>query len=180
MLTPLTKSTTYLGKIYFWTASIHNWLPLLESVENKLLIINSLKTLSEKKLISIYGFVIMPNHIHLIWEQHTMNGRETPKGSLLKFTAHVLTKRLKETGELHKYYVNAANKQHQIWQRDALGIEIYTRSFAEQKLNYIHLNPVRGRWNLSETYIDYGFSSASFYENGTDKFGFMNNLFEKV
>lgn len=78
------KSHTSLSKIYFWTATIHNWLPLLTADNNKQVIINSLKTLSDKKLITVYAFVIMPNHIHLIWQQNELNGKETPKGSLLK------------------------------------------------------------------------------------------------
>lgn len=180
MLTSLRKSTTDFGKIYFWTATVHNWLPLLTSIENKLIIINSLQTLSLRKLIKVYAFVIMPNHIHLIWEQISMNGKETPKGSFLKFTAHTLLKHIKQTNTTHQYYVNAANKQYEIWQRDALGIELYSRYFAIQKLNYIHLNPVRGKWNLSESYLDYDFSSARFYEYGIDRFGFLYNLYEVI
>ena len=34
------KSSQSLSKIYFWTATIHNWLPLLNSDENKELIID--------------------------------------------------------------------------------------------------------------------------------------------
>ncbi len=44
------KSYTSLGKIYFWTATIHNWRTLLEPDENKQLIIDSLKFLSDKDL----------------------------------------------------------------------------------------------------------------------------------
>ncbi len=40
---------------------------------------------------------------------------------------------------------NAVNKKHEIWQRDSLGIEIYNRAIAQQKLNYIHFNPVSGK-----------------------------------
>ena len=40
MQIPLRKSTTSIGKIYFWTATIHNWLPLLETDNNKQIIID--------------------------------------------------------------------------------------------------------------------------------------------
>jgi putative transposase len=121
------KSYTSLSKIYFWTATIHKWLPLLENDFNKQIIVDSLKYLSDKELITVYAFVIMPNHIHLIWEQNKMNGKETVKGSLLKHTAHAFLKVLKENGTSNLYEVNAANKKHEIWQRDSLGIEIYSR-----------------------------------------------------
>lgn len=36
----------------------------------------------------------------------------------------------------------------------------------EQKLNYIHHNPVKGKWSLLEAFILYSNSSAVFYEIG--------------
>jgi REP element-mobilizing transposase RayT len=40
----------------------------------------------------------MPNHLHLIWQQNKLNGKETPQGSFLKYTAHEFLKRLKGQG----------------------------------------------------------------------------------
>ena len=180
MDTQIGKSYTYFNKIYFWTATIHNWLPLLQANANKELILSSLKKLSNDKLISVYAFVIMPNHIHLIWSQHGMNGKETPKGSLLKYTAHIFLEHLKAMGKSELYIVKAANKKHEIWQTDSLGIEIYNKKIAHQKLNYIHFNPVSGKWQLSKNDLDYYYSSARFYETGIDEFGFLKNLFEHI
>ena len=95
MNTQIRKSYTELNKIYFWTATIHDWLHLLEPAENKKVILSSLKKLSDEKLISVYSFIIMPDYIHLMWSQDGMNGKETPKGSLLKYTAHIFLRRLK-------------------------------------------------------------------------------------
>ena len=60
------KSHTGLNRIYFWTATIHKWQHLLHDI-NKKIIIEYLKKLSDEGFVTIYGFVIMPNHIHLIW-----------------------------------------------------------------------------------------------------------------
>ncbi len=171
------KSYTSLGKIYFWTATIHKWLPLLQDDSCKDLIVQYLKKLSGEKLITVYAFVIMPNHIHLIWRQNQLNGKETPKGSFLKFTSHTFLKQLKAAGTSLAYEVNAANKKHEIWQRDSLGIEIYSRSVAKQKLDYIHFNPVSGKWQLAKDDIGYHYSSVRYYETGNDEFGFLNNLY---
>ena len=35
----------------------------------KLIVINSMEWLVQNKLVEIYGYVIMPNHIHLLWQQ---------------------------------------------------------------------------------------------------------------
>ncbi len=120
----------------------------------------------------------MPNHIHLVWQQNNLNGGETPKGSLLKHTAHLFLKQLKENGSAVLYAVNAANKKHEIWQRDSLGIEIYSREVAKQKIDYIHFNPVRGKWFLAKDDLGYHYLSARFYETGIDEFGFLKNVFE--
>ena len=178
MATHQRKSHTSSGKIYFWTATIHNWIPLLKSDNNKQVIINSLKKLSDDKLITVYAFVIMPNHIHLIWQQNKLNGQETPKGSLLKYTAHIFLQQLKAESKSHLYVVHALNKKHELWQRDSLGVEIYSRAVAKQKLDYIHFNPVSGKWQLSKDDLCYYYSSARFYETGIDDFGFLNNLYE--
>ena len=73
------------------------------------------------------------------------------------------------------FEINAANKKHEIWQRDSLGIEIYSRAVAKQKLDYIHFNPVSGKWQLAKNDIIYYYSSANFYETGVDDFGFLKN-----
>jgi len=46
MNTQIRKSHTYFHKIYFWTATIHNWLLLLEADENKKLILFSMVRVS--------------------------------------------------------------------------------------------------------------------------------------
>ena len=171
------KSYNTLHKIYFFTATIHKWFPLLNVDKRKDLIIEYLKKLSDENYLIIYGFVIMPNHVHIIWQQQNLNGKETPQGSFLKYTAHEFLKQLKGEGNSKSYEVTAANKKHEIWQRDSVSIEIYSRSVAEQKLNYIHFNPVSGKWQLAKDDLGYYYSSAHFYETGEDDFGFLNNLY---
>ncbi len=153
-------------------------MPLLAQENNQPLIVDYLRKLYNEGLLTIYGFVLMPNHVHIIWRQNKLNGKETPQGSFLKYTAHEFLKKLKVSGQSFLYEVNAANKKHEIWQRHSLSIEIYSRSVAEQKLRYMHFNPVSGKWHLSKDDLDYYYSSARFYETGIDDFGFLTNLYE--
>ncbi len=69
-------------KIYFWTAAIHKWDKMLLPTAFKETITDSLTHLSELKTIDVFGFVIMPNHLHMIWRMNQMNGKETPRASL--------------------------------------------------------------------------------------------------
>ncbi len=73
------KSHTALGKIYFWTATIHQWHHLLANEHNKELITAYLKKLSNEELVTIYAFVIMPNHIHMVWQQNKLTVKNRQK-----------------------------------------------------------------------------------------------------
>jgi len=61
---------------------------------HKAIIIESLAYLSKKQLVDVFGFVIMPNHIHLVWRILAVNGKEGPQASLLKHTAHQFKQQL--------------------------------------------------------------------------------------
>ena len=172
------KSYHTTNKIYFFTATVHKWLPLLTRQNNQQLIIDYLKKLCSEGLLTVYGFVLMPNHVHIIWQQNRLNGKETPQSSFLKYTAHEFLKKLKVSGQSGLYEVNATNKKHEIWQRDSLSVEIYSRSVAVQKLQYIHFNPVSKKWLLAKDDINYYWSSARYYETGADEFGFLSNLYK--
>lgn len=55
--------------------------------------------------------------------------------------------------------------------------EIYTEKIFTQKLDYIHKNPVSGKWNLVTNPLDYFYSSIRFYELNQDDFGFLTNYY---
>ncbi len=72
------NSSVEIGKPYFWTATINNWYKLLDYKKLKEVIVSSLQYLSDKKKLEVYAFVIMPNHVHFIWEMLEMHGKEMP------------------------------------------------------------------------------------------------------
>jgi putative transposase len=84
------------NEIYFWTDTIKDWKHLLKQDRYKQLIIDNLKDPIQKRMIVIYGFVIMPNHLHLLWELKLKNGNEMPHASFNKSTAHLMVNDLKE------------------------------------------------------------------------------------
>ena len=74
------KSYIQIGEVFFWTATINQWQKLLLEDRYKEVVISSLAYLSNAGKIDVYAFVIMPNHIHLIWKTNEMNGKETAQG----------------------------------------------------------------------------------------------------
>ena len=81
-------------QIYFYTDTIFEFKHLLADDNLKLIIINSLKYLVDNKLAEIFGYVIMPNHIHLVWNILNHERKESVAGSFSKFTAHEFKKYL--------------------------------------------------------------------------------------
>jgi len=169
-----------LGRIYFYTASILEWIPLLQSEKFKSIILNSLKHLVENKKIKVYGFVIMPNHIHLIWENVALNGKEMPHASFMKFTGHQFLESLRNDNNLllEKFKVEVNSRDYQFWQRNALSILMYDRKILEQKLDYIHLNPLQKHWNLVSDPNDYLYSSCAFYEQDSDSYSWLTHYMD--
>mgnify|MGYP002777332017 FL=1 len=161
--------------MYFWTATINGWKHLLADNNKKEVIRQSLINLSDRGLIEVYGYVIMPNHIHTIWKLNELNGKEMPSGSLLKFTAHEF-KRILSAKELTEFSVVAGNKKHEFWQRDAMAIELFTPEVAWQKLDYIYNNPLAEKWSLVKDPCEYTFSSAGFYLDQASNQGFLHHL----
>ncbi|WP_202552423.1 transposase [Ginsengibacter hankyongi] len=175
------KSYIEMGEIFFWTATINNWQHLLLKDNYKNVIINSLTYLSDSGKIDVFGFVIMPNHIHLIWRINKMNGKETSQGSFLKYTAHEFKKILKTDMDksLASYAVNAHNKGYEFWKRDSLAVNLFSKEIAYQKLDYTHYNPCTEYWQLAKEPCDYLFSSAKYYEMGVKNFTFLKDLREE-
>lgn len=171
-----------LQEVYFWTNTILDWKHLLHKDEFKTIIINSWRTLVERGKVTVYGYVIMPNHLHVLWEMKELNGKEMPHASFNKFTSHqfLSTLRLKDALFLTEFkQENGQERNHRFWQRDALAVLMDSTKKFEQKLDYIHLNPLQEKWNLASKPENYVWSSASFYENGVDPFNILTHYKER-
>jgi REP element-mobilizing transposase RayT len=83
------NSQMSIGEIYFWTCTIKDWKNLLKPDKYKQIVIDCLKELKEKNLITIYAYVIMPNHIHIVWE---MNKKMVVKCLMQHLTKKLLMK----------------------------------------------------------------------------------------
>ena len=145
--------------------------------ENKELVINYLKERSYKGFIKIYAFVIMPNHVHFIWQQFKNNGKETPQGSFSKYTAHQFLKTLKQNGTSGMYEVTLQIKSMRSGKEILCALEYIAEKQPGKNLDYIHFNPVSGKGKLAKDDLGYYYSSARFYETGMDEFGCLHNLY---
>ena len=128
----------------------------------------------------IYAFVIMPNHIHLLWKMKNDHHYEDVQRDFLKYTAQKIKLKIQDINPeyLAEFYVGAKDRAYQIWERNPLSSRLPSEELIVQKLNYIHANPVRGKWNLCNEFTDYKYSSAGFYYGFENDWNFLTNYAE--
>ncbi|TMI69386.1 MAG: transposase [Bacteroidetes bacterium] len=159
----------------FFTATIQQWKYLLKLDKYKDIIIDSLRFLVEDQRIILNAFAIMINHIHLIWQMQPLIHPSHVQRDFLKYTAQQIKADLKKNQplDLLNFEVDANDRRYNFWKRTPLSIELRTHKIFMQKLNYTHWNPVKaGICKLPE---EYHYSSASFYHNGIDNWGFLTH-----
>ena len=166
--------------IQFFTATIFCWKKLLQPDKYKQIIVESMRFLVAEKRVKIYGFIIMPNHIHLVWRINEDVLLEDVQRDFLKYTAQQIRFDLQKHHPrvLSHFEVNLKDRKYQFWERNALSIDLFDRKVVEQKLTYIHNNPLQEKWNLTKHPQDYWYSSCRFYETGQDDFGFVVHYME--
>ena len=157
----------------FLTVTCLEWKHILKEDTHKEIVVESLRFLSKAKRVSIYGFVIMSNHFHLIWQLMGDHKRDAVQRDFLKFTGQQMLKRFRveKSSILAELLVDAKDRKYQVWERNSLGIPLWSQEVFMQKLEYIHNNPVRaGLCKYSE---DYKYSSARFYEKNEKDWDFL-------
>lgn len=159
----------------YFTATIYEWKHLLADNAYKDIIIDSLRFLVINKRIELNAFVIMSNHIHLIWQPMFGFTPSDIQASFMKYTAQQLKRSLEQSNQkfLKSFLVNKEDRAYQIWKRRPLSIELSTDAVFEQKLDYIHYNPVKAGLCINPE--DYYYSSARFYYNGVNNFGILTH-----
>ncbi|MFC4873589.1 transposase [Negadavirga shengliensis] len=168
-------------QVYFWTDTVVGWKRLLYKNKYKEIILSSWGELVSRGMIAVYGFVIMPNHLHVVWEMKEPNGKEMPHASFNKFTSHLITGDIKTNHPrtFSALRVNEPDRKVRLWQRDPLAILMDARWKVEQKLKYLHDNPLQKHWNLANRPESYQWSSSAFYGTGVDKFGFLTHYMDR-
>ncbi len=136
-------------------------------------IIESLDYCRKNKGMEIYGYCIMSNHVHLIFRSSLNN----PSGLIRDFKGFTSRKLLKliedNPQESRKEWLlwmfekagkqNSNVKFRQFWQQNNMPIEIWSLKVFEQKLEYIHKNPLEAGFVIDP--IDWKYSSARNYGN---------------
>jgi putative transposase len=168
-----------LSDIEFFTATCLNWNNLLTEDKRKDIIIDSMRFLVNDKRIWLYGFVIMPNHIHLLWSKQDEWLKKNIQLSFMKYTAQQLKFHLLDTGateELALHKSTQADREYQFWERRPWKARMPDRETIEQKLHYIHINPVTA--GLCAMEEEYKYSSCAFYYDKPHEWDFLTHYLD--
>ncbi|WP_317043003.1 REP-associated tyrosine transposase [Solitalea longa] len=138
--------------MYFITFSVVEWVDVFSRSLYADIVIESLCYCQQYKGLVIYAYCIMSNHVHLIVSR---SGEQTLSEILQDFKKYTAVKILKEidhVAESRKSWFlwifkstgkrNSNNKVYQFWQQDNHPEELISNQFMDQKLDYLHNNPV--------------------------------------
>lgn len=182
------KETGYrirnLYNAHFLTFSVVEWVDLFSRKECRDILVNHLKYCIDSKGLLVYAYVIMTNHVHAIMAAD--NGtkglsfliRDFKSYSSKQLSAWVLSdskesRKAWMTDIFRHYGFTSGNVDlFQIWTHDNRPMEIFKMDFFNQKLNYIHQNPVKAGFVRKPE--DWLYSSASNYA------GFEGNILDVI
>jgi REP element-mobilizing transposase RayT len=159
---------------YFVTFTCYKWLPLFEITDTYQEVYNWFNIIEEKGA-RVVGYVIMPNHVHcLIYIKEGGENLNKLVANGKRFMAYKILSQLKILKHKSVLAILAAGVQknerdkgklHKVFRLSFDAKECFDDKMIAEKLDYIHTNPVNGKWHLVKDYAEYEYSSDGFYEN---------------
>ncbi len=157
--------------LYFVTFTVVGWVDLFVRNAYRDCLIESLKYCREKKGLNLHAYVIMTSHMHAIVSAKEGSNLVAIIRDFKKFTSKELIRLIKEIPEsrkewlLNKFSYEAKRvqrgKNYLLWKEGYHAKQIETNIFLDEKLSYIHANPVEGGFVSRDE--DYLYSSARNY-----------------
>lgn len=160
-------------KLHFVTLQVVEWVDIFSRENYRKIIIENLEYCRKNKGLEIYGWVIMSNHVHLLLKSNTEELSNTLR-DFKSFTSKKILEAIENGNESRKEWMlklfkdaafkHKRNSEYQFWTHENHAEHIFSNKFMEQKLEYIHNNPVRA--GIVEKPEEYRYSSAIDYANG--------------
>ncbi|MFO7850851.1 MAG: REP-associated tyrosine transposase [Bacteroidota bacterium] len=158
-----------ISKPYFVTSSIVSWIKIFNDEKIISILIDSIIYCQLNKGLEIYAYVIMPDHSHMVCRSISDNSLSDIFRDLKKFTSRSIIKYLKQyKSRIYSSWLdrfrdnnNDSAEHYRIWQNGYNPKELSSNKFMDQKIEYIHSNPVKA--GLVSRPNDYIYSSARNY-----------------
>ena len=160
-------------KLYYVTLQVIEWVDIFSRQKYRDIIIENLTYCQKNKGLEIFCWVIMSNHIHLIVRSEKAELSSTLR-DFKSYTSKLILAEIDTSTESRKEWMlaifkNAAfnhkrNSEFQYWTHENHAEILFSNKFIEQKLDYIHNNPVRAGIVFKPD--EYRYSSAIDYADG--------------
>ncbi len=156
---------------YFVTFTIVKWIKVLDDDNYKRIVLDAIRYYQKYKNLIVYGYCIMPNHVHMIIQAGGKFTVSEIMRDIKKFTSRTIVSKLEQ--EKPDGYLDMLKqfretgwglkriKTNKVWQDGNRAKLLYSNKFLTEKLSYIHSNPVK-KGMCSDPW-DYTFSSATNY-----------------
>ena len=168
-----------LSKTYFTTLAINNFIPVFEDYPECVgIVLNSFNDIVDSRKCNIYAFVIMKDHIHLVWEMHNGQHVDDLITSFKKYTGRLISNYIKSMDEeYHNLFMSERqDRKYKIWKLTKGNILIHSHQMLVVKICYIHNNPAKGDYQVVEECTKYLYSSALAYSKQSSNFRFLTVL----
>ncbi|MEM6966476.1 MAG: transposase, partial [Bacteroidota bacterium] len=140
--------------INFLTMTTVGWIDVFTRKKYRDIIIENLQYCRAHKGLRIHGYVIMSNHIHLVASTDGKKKLSQIIRDFKSYTAKIIMNDIAENTKesrrswlmyLFSYFArkNRRSYEHQFWQSDNHPMLLESVKFIQQKLDYIHKNPIR-------------------------------------
>ena len=151
--------------VYFVSFAVQGWVDVFTRNEYKNILVENLKYCQEYKGLEIFAWCVMTNHVHLIIRAGGENLLQDILRDFKKFTSKTIIKVIeKNIQESRKEWLLQQFKTDEgirFWRGDNKPIELWSNKVIDQKIEYVHMNPVEE--GLVFRPEDYVYSSASDY-----------------
>jgi len=133
---------------HYTTSVCYQRVPIFRSSNACDLFIEAIAEIRKRYPFKLVGYVITRDHAHLILNPLGCDISKT-MNSIKSVSARKIIDWLREydhVSSLRRLALNVPQKRnhtHAVWQKDFSSIDLWSPRFIRQKLNYIHLNPVR-------------------------------------
>jgi putative transposase len=159
---PRWKNSNQLGATVFVTSTILDFTPIFQHPGRADLVTAGILQVHRFYSAHLYGFVVMPEHIHFLCTCPPTLSAIQFVDRLKSATANWMLDELPEDLRIRLSQSKGANRSS-VWMKGFRSVEVFTKEVLMQKLEYIHNNPVKRGLCLQPD--EYRWSSARFYES---------------
>lgn len=155
--------------LYFVTTTAAERTRIFRGDMIKRILVDGLYYTNLMNKVSLYAFVIMPNHVHTIVQCPPEVPLKDWTRAFKADAARLIIRHYQVEGNrpaldaLRQLVTRPEKQEYKVWEDGYLAKAVVKPDFLQQKLDYTHGNPVQPHWQLADVPESYAWSSARFY-----------------